>query len=164
MGVSGQCHASAALYPWENTPGTHCTGCWVGLRAGLDTEVRGKILCLCQGSNPSYPICSDTILTKLSLKCVLGNTSVSNLALTVFSENIFSRYFILRKLIKMKLKMILLNHSGGQGYIIILDTPLWSWCKDQLRAHLTISLSNQSILGHIQICLCFISFKKKKKV
>jgi hypothetical protein len=25
-------------------PSTHCTGGWVGLRAGLDTEVRGKIL------------------------------------------------------------------------------------------------------------------------
>jgi hypothetical protein len=25
----------AALYPWER-PGTHCTGGWVGLRAGLD--------------------------------------------------------------------------------------------------------------------------------
>jgi hypothetical protein len=29
---------------WERTPGTHCTGGWVGPRAGLDTEARGKIL------------------------------------------------------------------------------------------------------------------------
>jgi hypothetical protein len=28
----------------EMTPGTHCTGGWVGLRARLDTEARGKIL------------------------------------------------------------------------------------------------------------------------
>jgi hypothetical protein len=28
----------------EKTPGTHWTGRWVGPRAGLDTEVRGKIL------------------------------------------------------------------------------------------------------------------------
>jgi hypothetical protein len=28
--------------PGERTPGTHCTGGWVGLRAGLDTEARGK--------------------------------------------------------------------------------------------------------------------------
>jgi hypothetical protein len=42
MWVSGQRHAPAALYPGERTPGTHCTGSWVGLRAGLDTEVRGK--------------------------------------------------------------------------------------------------------------------------
>jgi hypothetical protein len=52
MGVSGQRHASTALCPGERTPSTHCTGGWVGLRAGLDTEVRGKILFPCQGSNP----------------------------------------------------------------------------------------------------------------
>jgi len=34
-GVSGQQHASAALYTRERT-GTHFTGGWVGPRAGLD--------------------------------------------------------------------------------------------------------------------------------
>ena len=34
-GVRGQRHAPAALYPREK-PGTHCTGGWVGPRAGLD--------------------------------------------------------------------------------------------------------------------------------
>jgi hypothetical protein len=33
-GVSGQRHALAALPP--ERPGTHCTGGWVGPRAGLD--------------------------------------------------------------------------------------------------------------------------------
>jgi hypothetical protein len=28
----------------------------VGPRAGLDVEVRGKILCLCRGSNPSRTV------------------------------------------------------------------------------------------------------------
>jgi hypothetical protein len=28
--------------PGERTPGTHCTGGWVGLRATLDTEVTEK--------------------------------------------------------------------------------------------------------------------------
>jgi hypothetical protein len=32
--VSGQRHALARLCPGERTPGTHCTGSWVGLRAG----------------------------------------------------------------------------------------------------------------------------------
>ena len=32
--VSGQQYAPAALYPRER-PGTHCTGGWVGQRAGL---------------------------------------------------------------------------------------------------------------------------------
>jgi hypothetical protein len=51
MGVSGQRHAPAALYLLGNDPDTHCTGGWMGPRAGLDTEARGKILCLCRGSN-----------------------------------------------------------------------------------------------------------------
>jgi hypothetical protein len=33
--VSGQQHAPTVLYPRER-PGTHCTGGWVGPRAGLD--------------------------------------------------------------------------------------------------------------------------------
>jgi len=33
--VRGQRHATAAPYPRER-PGTHCTGGWVGPRAGLD--------------------------------------------------------------------------------------------------------------------------------
>jgi len=44
MGVTGLRHVPAALCPGERTPGTHYTGGWVGLRAGLDTEFRGKIL------------------------------------------------------------------------------------------------------------------------
>jgi hypothetical protein len=56
-GVSGQRHAPAVLYPRaKDPPGTHCTGGWVGLRAGLDTEDRGKILCPCRGSNPDRPV------------------------------------------------------------------------------------------------------------
>jgi hypothetical protein len=54
MGVSGQRHAPAALFPGERTSGTHCTGGWVGPRAGLDTEAREKILCPCRGSNPDH--------------------------------------------------------------------------------------------------------------
>jgi hypothetical protein len=60
-GVSGQLHAPAALCPRERTPSTHCTGGWVGLRAGLDTEVRGKILCPCRESNPDRPVVQSVI-------------------------------------------------------------------------------------------------------
>jgi hypothetical protein len=42
MGVSGQRHAPAALYPGQRISSTHWIGGWVGLRAGLDTEVREK--------------------------------------------------------------------------------------------------------------------------
>jgi hypothetical protein len=49
-------HPGRAFTPGERNPGTRCTGGWVGPRAGLDTEVRGKILCLCRGSNPDRPV------------------------------------------------------------------------------------------------------------
>jgi hypothetical protein len=55
MGVSGQHHAPAALYPRERTPGTHWIGGWLGLRAGLDAGARRKILFSCRGSNPERP-------------------------------------------------------------------------------------------------------------
>jgi hypothetical protein len=42
--------------PRERTPDTHCTGGWVDLRAGLDTEVKEKILCPCRGSNLDLPV------------------------------------------------------------------------------------------------------------
>jgi hypothetical protein len=55
MGVSGQRHAPAALYPLGKDPGTHWTGGWVGPRAGLDTEARRKILCPLPGIEPVSP-------------------------------------------------------------------------------------------------------------
>jgi hypothetical protein len=45
----------------ERTPGTHCTGGWVGPRVGLDAEVRGIILWLCLRSNPGRPVSSQTL-------------------------------------------------------------------------------------------------------
>jgi hypothetical protein len=56
MGVSGQHHVQAALYPGERNPSTHWTGGWVDPTAGLDAEARRKILCLCRGLNPGRPI------------------------------------------------------------------------------------------------------------
>jgi hypothetical protein len=63
MGVSGQRHASAALYPRERTPDTHCTRGLVGPRADLDTKARGKILCLVdvEAGFPGRPVRSQTL-------------------------------------------------------------------------------------------------------
>jgi hypothetical protein len=59
MEVSGQRRAPAILYSQERTPSTHWIGGWVALIAGLETEVRGKVLC--RGSNPGRPVCSGAI-------------------------------------------------------------------------------------------------------
>jgi hypothetical protein len=57
MGVSGQRHAPAALYPGNGF--TVPIGQEAGsASAGLDTEARGKILCLYRESNPGRPVCS----------------------------------------------------------------------------------------------------------
>jgi hypothetical protein len=50
--------------PGERTPGTHCTGSWVGLRAGPDTEARGETLSLLPGielRSPGCPVHSRTL-------------------------------------------------------------------------------------------------------
>jgi hypothetical protein len=50
-----------ALPPGKEPPGTHCTGGWVGHRAGLDAEAKGRILCPCRGSNPGRLTYSQTL-------------------------------------------------------------------------------------------------------
>jgi hypothetical protein len=59
-----------ALPPVKGPPGTHCTGGWVGPRAGLDTEARGKNPLLPAGIEPRSPGCparsQDTILPELT--------------------------------------------------------------------------------------------------
>jgi hypothetical protein len=52
VGLSDQRHAPAELYPRGRTPATHWTGGWVGLKAGLVTKVRGKILLPPSGIEP----------------------------------------------------------------------------------------------------------------
>jgi hypothetical protein len=64
MGMSGQRHAPAALWPGERTPGTRGTGGWAGLRAGLDTEVREKNplpLLWFEPRSPGRPVRSQTL-------------------------------------------------------------------------------------------------------
>jgi hypothetical protein len=83
MGVSGQRHAPAALYPQERTPDTHWTGGWVGPRAGLDTEASGKTVCLCRRSNPGRPVCCQTLhwlrygVSKLEHQLEIGHFSTT---------------------------------------------------------------------------------------
>jgi hypothetical protein len=64
-GVSGQRQAPAVVYPRGKAPSTHWTGGWVGLKA---SEARGKILCLCRGSNPDRTVVQSivTIVTGLN--------------------------------------------------------------------------------------------------
>jgi hypothetical protein len=49
--------------PGDRTPATHCTGGWMGPRAGLDTEARRaiKMLCLCRGSSHDRPVVQSVV-------------------------------------------------------------------------------------------------------
>jgi hypothetical protein len=58
----------SALRPYrafrpENDPYTHYTGGWMGLRAGLDTEARGKFSASAGDRTrfPGRPVCSQTL-------------------------------------------------------------------------------------------------------
>jgi hypothetical protein len=63
MGVSDHPPSPATRYPGERTPVR--TGSRVGLRAGLITQARGKIICLCWTFKLSSSLWSDTILTEI---------------------------------------------------------------------------------------------------
>jgi hypothetical protein len=66
MKVSGQLHASAALPPGKEPPGTYWIGDWVIPRAGLVAVKKRKIL-PCRESNPGRPARSPvSILIELS--------------------------------------------------------------------------------------------------
>jgi hypothetical protein len=57
MGVSGQCHAPAALYPKERTPlSTEQEAVWASELVGTQ-ETRGQ----CRVSNPGRPVCSQAL-------------------------------------------------------------------------------------------------------
>jgi hypothetical protein len=45
----------------KRTPRTHCIGGWMGPRAGLEAEIRGKTLRLCRGSIPGRPVRSQAL-------------------------------------------------------------------------------------------------------
>jgi hypothetical protein len=47
--------------PGKRIPGINWIGGWVGIRAGMETKAIGKLICLCGGSKPDSPVCSQTL-------------------------------------------------------------------------------------------------------
>jgi hypothetical protein len=76
----------------------------VGLRVGLDTEVRRKILCPCQGSNPDHPARSQTLYCLSYCGSLLYSNALNNIALLLMVvdiviinsgyKNVYSGYMI----------------------------------------------------------------------
>jgi hypothetical protein len=57
--------SSRSCAPQERAHNSHCTGGWVGPRASLDAEGRGKILYLSQGLNYDCPVHSQALYWQL---------------------------------------------------------------------------------------------------
>jgi hypothetical protein len=130
-GVSGQRHASAALYtrgkdpryPLDRTPGTLWTGGWVDPRSGLGTEAKGIVLLPLPGIEPwspgrtvrsqtlYWPSCpgSRIVFVRVPMQC-------SSLLVYTFRRSafIFSKYkngVALRRLSPVKLSDICAHDS-----------------------------------------------------
>jgi hypothetical protein len=121
MGVSGQHHTLAMLYLQEMTHGTHWTGGWAGLRSGLDTEARGKVLCLCWRSNPGCPICSQTLYW-LSYPSSSVLFQAEKLFFFIFSSSAFSnqgcimlRYLAKEKPPNLRFRWMLVSYTLTHG-------------------------------------------------
>jgi hypothetical protein len=72
MGVSGQLHAPAALYPRERAPGTHWMGGWVGLEPSWMQWLEEKYSAPIGDLNPD---CSDHSQTLYCLSYRSSNPS-----------------------------------------------------------------------------------------
>jgi hypothetical protein len=80
MVVSGQRHARPRFSPGERTLDTRCTGGWVGPRAGLDTEDRGKLSSLkgIEPRSPGHPALRITDTTEENLWAICDPTAASS--------------------------------------------------------------------------------------
>jgi hypothetical protein len=101
--------------PGERTPSTHYTGDWVGLKPGLDTHSRGKILLYAGDRSPiarsSSPY-SDTILTELpSYYHGLRPSATSLFSEPKLIENYFSQTRIIYRMFQKSLYRITRNES-----------------------------------------------------
>jgi len=67
--VSGQQHASVAIYPRER-PGAHCTGGWVRPRAGLDGRKISSPLGFDPGPSSRYSVAVPTELPTRQVLCL----------------------------------------------------------------------------------------------
>jgi hypothetical protein len=81
MWFSDQRHDPASFYPRESTPGTHWLGGCVALRAGLNTEARGKILCLYRDR---APVVQSVVKTLYRLSSRSSITSTKTIKPTMF--------------------------------------------------------------------------------
>jgi hypothetical protein len=95
MGMSGYVAPGLHFNPGERTSGTHRTGGWAGLRAGLVTEARGNNPLTPPGIEPrslGHPVRSHSVLTELPLLivvCVAGGNKMAWCCITLDFDDTF---------------------------------------------------------------------------
>jgi hypothetical protein len=139
MRVNGQLHAPAAICPRERAPDSLWIGDCLSLRAGLDTETRGKILCLCRWSNPGRPVCSQTLywLNNLSSSYLLDWNSNfwEKVTLNVYWWKIYGHINSGNgccQSVKYTCSWLVLHNvgawwSGGIAPLILILDTRWKW-------------------------------------
>jgi hypothetical protein len=124
MGVSGQRHAPAALYPRGKDPRWG----WVGPRAVLDAETRRKIFCPCRGSNPDRPARSQTLTELPRLHIDMQYVYEKLLFVEIFSVSVILQYTIVclsSNLHTMALNMSTLHGKSADTKLVFLDKKRW---------------------------------------
>jgi hypothetical protein len=139
MGVSGQRHAPAALLP---------PGKGVGPRAGLDTEVRWKILCPCRGSNPDRPVVQPVVrhYTAWALHGAISQTSIIFILAAVRTWNLTQGKLVYFKCFHYMVRLIRINYNlicNFHKYILAIRWMLVLHSKNQ-----TLSKSTKWVKIH----------------
>jgi hypothetical protein len=106
------------------TSGTHWVGDWVSFRVGLDTEARGKILCLFRGSNPARPVSNHTVywLSYLSSPTIsLSRILILSFHLRVNLPDLFPSGFPTKILFSFLISHILVTYSTIFDSITVIN-------------------------------------------
>jgi hypothetical protein len=161
--VKSQRHAPAAFFPWER-PHTHCTGGWVGPRAGLDRC--GK----CHITGIRYPDCPARSRSLYRLSYRAHNTEYNSALLTergsVLHKSLAAEIFCawnpiyLYRMIKISLctwwlqhrKLLVMFRVFSVSLQTFIDTP--NFVLENRVQYSTVCIPNVFCNGHFQIINC----------
>jgi hypothetical protein len=160
MGVSGQRHVPAALYP-----GTHWIGGWVGPRAGLDEGARRKILCPCRGSNLNHPIVQP-VVRHYTTWATAASTGLQCFLELLFHENHAFRICVLTYSIENNPSWEANSSVASQIPSLLWTLKLLKWARNWSLSWATliqsphshpISLRSILIFSNLPLCLFKLS-------
>jgi hypothetical protein len=118
--VRGQRHAPAALYPRER-PGSHCTGGWVGPRAGLDKCGKSRLhRDSITGPSRPYPVAIGTTLPGPQSYKIQGELKILTLVWKIFFNQIDATWPLLQDS-----QLLFLVTDRMLRLFIVIVMPVW---------------------------------------